>query len=89
MSYGQKPDKASGHFKIAILRMMAVAFSNGSRLDRFSVKLTPRNNCKIAGPPTLHINFSGLLDYAESPQISLQCIICGQLIENWDGRPMT
>ena len=49
----------SGHFEIAILRVMAVAIANGSKLDRFSVKFTPRNNSETAGPPTVHINFLG------------------------------
>ena len=38
-----------GHFEIAILRVMAVAFDNGSDLDRFSMKFTPRNNSETMG----------------------------------------
>ena len=49
--------------KFAILRVLAWAFDNGSDLDRFSMKFTPRNNSENAGPPTVHINFSGLLYY--------------------------
>ena len=49
--------------KFAILRVLAWAFDNGSDLDRFNVKFTPRNNSGTAGPPTVHINFSGLLYY--------------------------
>ena len=52
---------AGGHLEIAILRVITHAFVNGTKLDRFSVKFTPRNKSKTAGPPTVHTNFSGLL----------------------------
>ena len=48
--------------KMAILRVFAALFANGTVLDRFSVKFTPRRNHKISGTYLGSIEYSGLLD---------------------------
>ena len=45
-----------GHLEIAILGMFAFSFANGSKLDRFSVKFTPKNNLQNLWGTLVHIN---------------------------------
>ena len=57
--------------KFAILGVFAWAFDNGSDLDRFSVKFTPRNNSETVGQTTVHIKVSGVLDYTLFLNVSM------------------
>ena len=49
--------------KSAILRVFAALFANGTVLDRFSVKFTPRNNHENLGTYLGSIEYSGLPYY--------------------------